>query len=66
MTETPKRGRPQGQRYPYTKSLKLREVDVKRLERLAQKLDRDHSAVIRRAIEVLAEQEGIDVPGGAE
>jgi predicted transcriptional regulator len=54
------RGRPEGRTYPHTKSLKLREVDKRRLERLAEKLDRDESAVIRYAVEQLAKREGVE------
>jgi hypothetical protein len=53
------RGRPSGQVYPYTKSLKLREEDQQRLRGLARKLDRDASWVIREAVRRMAEQEGV-------
>jgi predicted transcriptional regulator len=60
MADTSTRGRPEGKTYPHTKSLKLRAIDVQRLEKLSVKMDRDQSWVIRRAIEELAQREGVD------
>jgi predicted transcriptional regulator len=64
MSERGERGRPVGRRYPRMKSVKLREIDAERLERLAEKLDRDQSWVIRHAIEALAKRE--KVAGGGD
>jgi predicted transcriptional regulator len=61
MSQPEKRkGRPPGSRYTSIRSLKLRDVDSNRLQKLSEKLDRDQSAVIRHAIERLAQAEGLE------
>jgi hypothetical protein len=60
MEDKRERGRPQGKQYVATKSLKLREADVRRLARLAEKMDRDQSWVIREAVRLLAVREGVE------
>lgn len=60
MTERKGPGRPRGKRYVRQKSLKLREEDVRRLEALSLKLDRDQSSVIRLALQELAKREKIE------
>ena len=53
-------GRPEGRAYPHSKTLKLRDADVQRLDRLAGKLDRDASWVIREAVRRMAVAEGVE------
>jgi predicted transcriptional regulator len=53
-------GRPQGRVYVRTKTVKLRQSDVDRLEALAKDYDRDQSWVIRHAIERLMEERGLE------
>jgi len=58
-TQTPQRGRPAGRMMTRHLGLRVRDLDLVRLQRLAEKLDREQSWIVRRAIEEMAQREGV-------
>jgi predicted transcriptional regulator len=57
--QTTLRGRPAGRVLTRHLGLRVRDIDLVRLQRLAEKMDREQSWIVRRAIEEMAQREGV-------